>query len=170
MQEFGGTYRAMPSMTSFMARYFPSVGTPFLMVGRAASFLPSLSIRFHRTAVYMSVKCCGFHSELRYLTLVEHGGPNGSDGVDGGHAVGVGVGVGVGGKAGGVRVCADAGRRVVDPSTHGVVLLASVARLQADGCSHEVTPALTHAAGLESVQAVGVGWTAGKTSGKTVAC
>ena len=58
--EFGlwVTYRAIPSMTSFMARYFPSVGTPFLMVGRAASFLPSLSIRFHRTVIDMLVNRC----------------------------------------------------------------------------------------------------------------
>jgi len=108
--------------------------------------------------------------ELRNLTLVEHGGPDGSDGVNRGHAVGVGVGVGVGGQASGVGVGANTGGRVVDPGTHGVVLSAGVARLQADGGGHEVTPALAHTAGLESVQAVGVGWTAGKTSGKTVAC
>ena len=104
------------------------------------------------------------------LTLVEHSGPDGADGVDRGHAVGVGVGVGVGGKAGGVRVGADASRRVVDPGTHGVVLSASVARLQADGGGHEVTPTLTHTARLESVQAVGVGGAAGKTGGETVLC
>ena len=105
---------------------------------------------------------------MRDLTLVEHGGPDGSDGVDGGHAVGVGVGVGVGGQAGGVRVGANASRGVVDPGAHGVVLGAGVAGLQADGGGHEVTPALAHAAGLESVQAVGVGRAAGKTGGKTV--
>lgn len=104
------------------------------------------------------------------LTLVEHGSPDSSDGVDRGHAVGVGVSVGVGGKAGGVRVCANAGRRVVDPGAHGVVLGAGVAGLQADGGGHEVTPALAHTAGLESVQAVGVGRAAGKTSGKTMVC
>lgn len=108
--------------------------------------------------------------EGRDLTLVEHGSPDSSDGVDGGHAVGVGVGVRVGGKAGGVRVGANAGRRVVDPGAHGVVLGAGVARLQADGGGHEVTPALAHAAGLESVQAVGVGRTAGETGGKTMEC
>ena len=62
--EFGlwVTYRAIPSMTSFMARYFPSVGTPFLMVGRAASFLPSLSIRFHRTVIDVLVNRCWMSS------------------------------------------------------------------------------------------------------------
>lgn len=84
--------------------------------------------------------------ELRDLTLVEHGGPDGTDGVNRGHAVGIGVGVGVGGQASGVRVRADASRRVVDPGTHGVVLGAGVASLQADGGGHEVTPALAHAA------------------------
>ena len=107
---------------------------------------------------------------MQELTLVEHGSPDSSDGVDRGHAVSVSVGVGVGGKAGGVRVGADASRRVVDPGTHGVVLSASVARLQADGGGHEVTPTLTHTARLESVQAVGVGRAAGKTGGETVPC
>lgn len=102
------------------------------------------------------------------LTLVEHGRPDGSDGVNRSHSVGIRVFVGVGGKASRVRVCADAGRRVVDPSTHGVALGASVARLQADGSGHEVTPALTHAAGLEGVQAVAVGRATGKTGGETV--
>jgi hypothetical protein len=108
--------------------------------------------------------------ELRDLTLVEHGGPNGSDGVNGGHAVGVGVGVGVGGQASRVRVRADASRRVVNPGAHGVALSTGVAGLQSDGGGHEVTPALAHAAGLEDVQAVGVGRAASKTGGKTVVC
>lgn len=45
------TYRAIPSMTSFMVRYLPSVGIPSASrVGWAASFLPYLSIRFHMTS------------------------------------------------------------------------------------------------------------------------
>lgn len=49
----GKTYRAIPSMTSFMARYFPSVGTPPFMVGLAETFLPCLSIRFHISSYSM---------------------------------------------------------------------------------------------------------------------
>lgn len=45
----GSTYRAIPSITSCMARYFPSVATPFLSVGLIALFFPSLSMRFQST-------------------------------------------------------------------------------------------------------------------------
>jgi hypothetical protein len=101
-------------------------------------------------------------------TLVEHGGPDSSDAVDDGNAVDVGVRVRVGGEAGRVGVRADAGRGVVDPGAHWVVLGASVAGLQADGGGHEITPALTHTARLESVQAVAVGGTTSQTVGDTV--
>jgi hypothetical protein len=84
------------------------------------------------------------------------------------NAVNIGVSVGVGGKAGRVGVCANAGRGVVDPGAHWVVLGASVAGLQADGGGHEVTPALAHTTGLESGQAVAVGGTASETVGDTV--
>lgn len=46
----GKTYSAIPSMTNFIVRYFPSVGTPPLNVGFAALFLPYLSIKFHMTS------------------------------------------------------------------------------------------------------------------------
>jgi hypothetical protein len=76
--------------------------------------------------------------------------------VDAGHAVGIGVNVGVRGKAGRVRVSADACWRVVDPGAHRVALRAGVGGLEADCGGHEVTPALSHASGLESSQTVRV--------------
>jgi hypothetical protein len=100
-------------------------------------------------------------------TLVEHGGPDSSDAVNNTNAVNISVSVGIGGKAGRVGVCANAGRGVVDPGAHWVVLGASVAGLQADGGGHEVTPALTHTTGLESGQAVAVGGATSKTVGDT---
>jgi hypothetical protein len=83
--------------------------------------------------------------------------------VDAGHAVGIGVNVGVGGKTGRVRVRADACWRVVDPSSHRVALCASVGGLQADCGGHEVTPALSHASGLQGSEAVAVGRSSGES-------
>jgi hypothetical protein len=76
--------------------------------------------------------------------------------VDAGHAVGIGVNVGVRGKAGRVRIGADACGRVVDPGAHRVALCAGVGGLEADGGGHEVTPALAHASGLQGGQTVRV--------------
>jgi hypothetical protein len=101
-------------------------------------------------------------------TLIEHGGPDSSDAVNNSDTVNIGVRVRVSGEAGRVGVRANAGRGVVDPGAHWVVLGASVAGLQADGGGHEVTPALTHTTGLESVQAVAVGGAASETVGDTV--
>jgi hypothetical protein len=102
--------------------------------------------------------------------FVQHVGPNSANSVDRSHSVGAGVCLGVGGRASRVRIRANASRRVVDPGTHGVALGASIARLQTDSGRHEVTPALAHAAGLESGQAVGVRWAASKTSGQAISC
>jgi hypothetical protein len=112
-----------------------------------------------------------FHRIVQVLgkrTLVEHGGPDSSDAVDNTNAVDIGISVGVGGKAGRVGVCANAGRGVVNPGAHWVVLGASIARLQADGGGHEVTPALTHTTGLKSGQAVAVGGATSETVGDTI--
>jgi hypothetical protein len=110
---------------------------------------------------------CGLHVHGK-LTLVEHGGPDSSDAMNNTNAVDVGVCVGVGGKTGGVGVCANAGRGVINPGTHRVVLSAGIARLQADGGGHEVTPALTHTTGLKSGQAVAVGGATSETVGDTI--
>lgn len=100
--------------------------------------------------------------------LVEHGGPGLANVVDLVLGVEGGVGVGVGGQAGREEDGADAGRVVVHPGAHGVVGVARVLGLEADGGGHEVTPTLTHTAGLESVQAVGVGGSTGQTGRETV--
>jgi hypothetical protein len=90
-----------------------------------------------------------------------------TDSVDAGHSVGVCVDVGVGGQRGAVRVSANAGGRVVDPGSHRVALCAGVGGLQADGGGHEVTPALTHAAGLQGGQTVRVGGATSESRGQT---
>lgn len=95
--------------------------------------------------------------------LVQHGSPDGSDSVDGGHAVGVSVDVWVNRGASRVRVGADSSGVVVDPSAHGVALGTSVGGLQPDGSCHEVTPALSHTTRLQGTKAVGVCRTAGET-------
>lgn len=100
--------------------------------------------------------------------LVQHRGPDGADGVHGGHAVGVGVDVRVDRGARRVGVRTDAVCVVGDPAAHRVALAARVGGLQADGGGHEVTPALAHAAGLERVEAVGVGGSAGEAVGDWV--
>lgn len=67
-EAFLRTYNAIPSMTSFMARYLPSVGTPSRRVGFGASFLPCLSIKFHNTSYSMDAQtvpmACTAFSEL----------------------------------------------------------------------------------------------------------
>lgn len=88
--------------------------------------------------------------------LVQHSRPNSADGVHLGELVDISVDVRVGGQGSRVRVCADSSRAVVDPRTHWVVLRACVTRLETDGRGHEVAPAFAHAAGFESVEAVGV--------------
>lgn len=100
--------------------------------------------------------------------LVQHGRPDGSDGVHAPEVVDIGVLVGVCGQRGGVWVCADTLGVVGDPRAHGVVLGAGVTGLQADGGCHKVAPALAHATRLECAEAVGVSGAAGQTVGDTV--
>jgi len=118
--------------------------------------------------------------------LVEHIGPGLADAVYLVQGVERGVGERVGGQAGAVEVGANAGglrhvslithslaasseTHVIDePRAHRIVGGTSVAFLQADSGGHEVTPALTHTAGLERVQAVGVGRSTSKAVGNSV--
>lgn len=100
--------------------------------------------------------------------LVEDGGPDGADGVDGREAVKVGIDVRVGRQAGRVGVGTDAGGRVTDPGAHGVVGGTGVAGVETDGRGEEVGPALAHTAGLAGGETARVGRSTGETVGQPV--
>jgi hypothetical protein len=100
--------------------------------------------------------------------LVQHGGPDVSDGVDAAVQLDALVGLGVGSHGGRVQVVADTGGVAVDPRAHAVVLLARVGGLEADGGRVEVGPAFAHAAGFEQVEASRVLGPAGQAVGEAV--
>lgn len=61
--------------------------------------------------------------------LVEHRSPNGTNGMDGGQAIGINVHVWVSGKAGRVAVFADTVWSVGCPLAHGIVSSTGISRL-----------------------------------------
>ena len=100
--------------------------------------------------------------------FVEHGGPDGADGVDFVELVGAAVGVRVRGQAGRVEVGPETLGVAEDPLAEREVGGAGVGAAGSDGGGHEVAPAFSHASGFQDVEAGSVGWATGQTVGETV--
>lgn len=100
--------------------------------------------------------------------LVEHRRPDVADGVDFLVEISVGVDLWVLVEVGRVEVVSDAKGAAANPVAHGVVGLAGVAGLEADGGGVEIAPTFAHAAGFEQGEATGVQGSTSETVGEAV--